>query len=74
MRISCALLFAGELQAWRAPYFFKVKPELPARYEAMFGKTRAFLPARNAICPNTLHVILHLATLATLIVLGGMAF
>jgi len=36
----------------------------------MFAATHAFLPERNGIRPNTLHVILHLATLATLLVLA----
>lgn len=36
----------------------------------MFGNTHAFLPARNGIRPNTLHVILHLATLASVVILG----
>ena len=37
-----------------------------ARYRALFGGTHAFLPGRNGIVPNTLHVALHAATLATL--------
>jgi len=36
----------------------------------VFGATHAFLPERDGIRPNTLHLILHLATLTTLIVLG----
>jgi hypothetical protein len=43
-----------------------------ARYQAMFGQTHAFLPERNGIRPNTLHVILHAATLTTLVVLGAL--
>ena len=35
----------------------------------MFGNTHAFLPPRNGIAPNTLHVILHISTLATLALL-----
>jgi hypothetical protein len=35
----------------------------------MFGRTHTFLPVRHGIAPNTLHVLLHLATLATLILL-----
>jgi hypothetical protein len=37
--------------------------ERAARYQAKFGRTHAFLPARDGIRPNTLHVILHVATL-----------
>ena len=36
----------------------------------MFGATHAFLPERKGIGPNTLHVILHIVTLTTLVVLG----
>ena len=73
LSISYALLFIGELQAWWIPYFFRPDPGRAARYRAMFGNTHAFLPARNGIRPNTLHIILHLATLATLILLGMLA-
>ena len=63
------LLFAGELEAWWIPYFFRSVAKRRARYQAMFGHTHAFLPERNGIVPNTLHVVLHAATLATLLVL-----
>jgi len=33
----------------------------------MFGKTHSFLPSRNGIVQNTAHILLHLATAATLI-------
>ena len=36
----------------------------------MFGRTHAFLPERNGIRPNTLHVILQVATLTTLVLLA----
>ena len=70
--VSYALLFLGELQAWWIPYFLRPDPARAARYQAMFGNTHAFLPARNGIRPNTLHVILHLATLTTVVVLGAL--
>ncbi len=68
--ISYGLLFFGELTAWWIPYLFHYEPKRAARYQVMFGATHAFLPERNGIRPNTLHVILHLLTVATLIVLG----
>jgi hypothetical protein len=40
----------------------------------MFGNTHAFLPERNGIVPNTLHCILHAATVATLVVLTVRTF
>ena len=38
----------------------------------MFGTTHAFLPERNGILLNTLHVILHAATVSLLIALGAL--
>ena len=70
--ISYGFLFVGELEAWWIPYLFRSKPERAARYQVMFGDTHAFLPARNGIRLNTLHVILHIVTLATLVVLGAL--
>ena len=51
------------------PYFFGWPGGKEERYRAMFGNTHAFLLPRNGIVPNTLHVILHAATLATLLLL-----
>jgi hypothetical protein len=73
LEISYALLFLGELQAWWFPYFFGSDAARAARYQAMFGNTHAFLPARNGITPNTLHVMLHGATFATLVILVALA-
>jgi len=70
--ISYVLLFFGELTAWWIPYLFRQEPARAARYQVMFGATHAFLPERNGIRPNTLHVILHIATLTTLVVLGAL--
>jgi hypothetical protein len=67
--ISYLFLFVGELEAWWIPYFGSPQPERAARYEVMFANTHSFLPARNAIPINTLHVILHSTTVATLIVI-----
>ena len=71
--ISYGLLFVGELKAWWIPYLFHPEPERAARYQAMFGATHAFLPERNGIRPNTLHLILRVATLITLVILGVLA-
>jgi hypothetical protein len=67
--ISYGFLFCGILQAWWIPYFLHPDPEKAARYQVMFGATHAFLPARNGIRVNTLHVIFHAATVALLTVL-----
>lgn len=71
--ISYILLFLGELSAWWIPYLFRPDPELAARYRLMFNGTHSFLPERNGIVPNTLHVVLHTLTFATLLVLAAMA-
>ena len=72
--IAYILLFVGELQAWWVPYFFGAKPELVTRYANMFGRTHAFLPERNRIRINTLHVILHASTVALLVTLAVLTF
>jgi hypothetical protein len=67
--ISYGLLLLGQLRAWWIPYLFQAEPERATRYQIMFGNTHSFLPQRNGIVPNTAHILLHLATAATLIVL-----
>jgi hypothetical protein len=67
--ISYGLLFIGQIRTWWIPYLFRPKPERAARYQIMFGKTHSFLPPHNGMVPNTAHILLHLATAATLIVL-----
>jgi hypothetical protein len=67
--VSYATLFVGEIQAWWIPYLVRPDPKRAARYQKMFGKTHSFLPRHNEIVPNTAHVLLHLATAATLLVL-----
>ena len=67
--ISYGLIFVGQLRAWWVPYLLHAEPERAARYQIMFGKTHRFLPTRNGLVPNTAHVMLHVATAATLVVL-----
>lgn len=68
--ISYGVLLCGELRAWWVPYLWQAEPVRAARYQAMFGRTLAFLPLRNGIVPNALHCILHAGTLLTLVCLG----
>jgi hypothetical protein len=58
-----ALFLLGEFRAWWKPYLFGAEPALVQRYDAIFGRTHAFLPKRNGIVPNTAHVVLHACTL-----------
>jgi hypothetical protein len=68
--ISYLFLFYGELTAWWIPYFGAPQPERAARYQTMFASTHSFLPPRNDIPLNTLHILLHAFTLATIVVIG----
>jgi hypothetical protein len=67
-------LFLGQLRAWWLPYLLRPEPARAARYRAMFARTHAFLPERNGMRPNTLHFMLHAASLATLVLLGALTF
>jgi hypothetical protein len=69
LRISYTVLLVGQLRAWWIPYLLRAEPARAARYLAMFGRTHAFLPERNGIRPNSLHIILHASTLITLVLL-----
>ena len=52
-------ILAGAITAWWIPYFFGADQDLAARYQIMFGDTHSFLPERNGIVPNTIHVVFH---------------
>lgn len=69
LSISYSLIFIGQLRAWWIPYLVHAEPERATRYQIMFGKTHRFLPTRNGLVPNTAHIMLHVATAATLFVL-----
>lgn len=72
--VAYALLFFGEIRAWWIPYIRKPDPERAARYRELFGRTHTFLSEGNGIRPNTLHVILHIATAATLCCLAVLSW
>jgi hypothetical protein len=60
----------GMLRTWWVPYLFKGDPVRTARYQTRFANTHSFLPVRNGIRPDTLHVTFHAVFIATLILLG----
>lgn len=64
----------GLLRTWWAPYLLFEEPGRAARYQAMHGRTHAFLPLHNGLRPNTLHVTVHLAIIAMLADLGLLSF
>jgi hypothetical protein len=71
---SYGAAFYGLLRAWWIPYLLVPNPTRAARYQTMFSRTHAFLPIRNGIRPDTLHVTLHLVILAILVLLAILTF
>jgi hypothetical protein len=69
LSITYGLFMLGMLRAWWIPYLLSPDAERATRYQSIFADTHSFLPVRNGIVPDTLHVMLHLATVATLIAL-----
>jgi hypothetical protein len=74
--ITYGLGLYGMLRAWYIPYLLIADPSRAARYQQRFDKTHAFLPIRNGIRPDTLHVTFHavylvLVTLLVKITLVG---
>ena len=67
--ITYGLFLAGMLRAWWIPYLFVPDKERAERYRVLFAGTHSFLPPRNGIVPDTLHVSLHLAIITTLVLL-----
>jgi hypothetical protein len=57
--LSYGIGIYGLLRAWYIPYLLIPDPERAARYQQRFGGTHAFLPPRNGIRPDTLHVTFH---------------
>jgi len=64
----------GMLRAWWIPYLFVSDPGLVERYRVRFAQTHAFLPTRNGIRPDTLHVCFHVVVVMTLILLCALTF
>jgi hypothetical protein len=64
----------GMLRAWWVPYLIVPDPVRAARYQVRFAHTHAFLPVRNGIRPDTLHVSFHAVFLVALVLLGVLSF
>jgi len=64
----------GMLRAWWIPYLLVPDPVRAARYQQRFAHTHAFLPARNGIRPDTLHVCFHLVLITFVILLAVITF
>ena len=67
---SYAILFAGACVAWWIPYLLRPDPRRAQRYRVRFAGTVKFLPERNGISPDLLHVLFHACILATLVLLA----
>lgn len=61
--------FYGVLRAWYLPYLVYSDPARAARYRERFAGTHAFLPERNGIRPDTLHVTFHAVMVALIVLL-----
>ena len=68
--VTYGLLLLGLLRAWWIPYLFVPDEERTARYQVIFSGTHRFLPVRNGMAPDTLHVLFHVATGGVLAVLA----
>jgi hypothetical protein len=72
--ISYAAGLYGILRAWWVPYLLIEDPVRAARYQQRFASTHAFLPVRNGMRPDTLHVCFHVVFLAAVILLCVLTF
>jgi hypothetical protein len=72
--ITYLLGFYGMLRAWYLPYLVYKDPERAERYRQRFASTHAFLPERNGIRPDTLHVTFHVVLVALVTLLGVLTF
>jgi hypothetical protein len=64
----------GMLRTWYVPYLLVAEPARVTRYQKMFLHTHAFLPTRNGIAPNTLHVVFHAVLTATVVLLVSLTY
>jgi hypothetical protein len=62
------------LRAWWVPYLRVADPVRAARYRNRFANTHAFLPERNGIRPDTLHVTFHAVFIAAPVLLAIRTF
>jgi hypothetical protein len=72
--ISYGVGLYGMLKAWWVPYLLVADPVRAARYRERFAHTHSFLPTRNGIRPDTLHVCFHAVVVVLLILLGMLTF
>lgn len=66
--------FYGILRAWYLPYLVYSDTARAARYRDRFSDTHAFLPERNGIRPDTLHVTFHAVLVVVIVLLFTLTF
>jgi hypothetical protein len=64
----------GMLRAWWIPYLLIPDPARAARYQSRFANTLTFLPVRNGIRPDLLHVCFHAVLISTFALLCVLTF
>lgn len=72
--LSYGIALYGMLRTWWIPYLLVKDPERVERYQVRFAQTHAFLPVRNGIRPDTLHVSFHAVFATTLVLLAILSF
>lgn len=72
--IAYGMALYGVLRAWYLPYLVYSDPVRAARYRERFADTHAFLPMRNGIRPDTLHVTFHAVLLVLIVLLCVLTF
>jgi hypothetical protein len=65
--ITYLLACYGSFRAWWMPYLFRRDPALVERYQTMYAGNYSFLPERNGIRLDPLHVLFDIVTIAILI-------
>jgi hypothetical protein len=66
--ITYGLACYDSFTAWWRPYLFRSDPQQVARYQTMYAATHSFLPERNDIRPNTLHVLFDIVTILAILI------
>ena len=67
--ITYGVLLLGLLRAWWVPYLLVADQKRAERYQVLFAGNHTFLPRRNGLSPDTLHVLFHAATVGVLVML-----
>lgn len=57
--INYTFVLSGAISAWWIPYFFGATPDKVERFQIMFGQTHSFLPIKNGMIINSIHVLFH---------------